>query len=52
MEAECGFEAGAPRVVNERGKVLKVECDLNGPRTISWNKRRALKVPTRNFDVV
>ena len=52
MEAECGFEAGAPRVVNEGGKVLKVECDLYVPRPISWNKRYALKVPTGNFDVV
>ena len=41
MEAECGFEVGAPRVVNEGGKVLEVECDLYGPRTISCNKRCA-----------
>ena len=52
MEAEGGFEVGAPRVVNEGGKVLEVECDLYGPRTISCNKRCALKVPTGNFDVV
>ena len=52
VKTEGGFKVGAPRVVNEGGKVLEVKCDLYCPRTISCSKRCALKVPTGNFDVV
>ena len=39
-------------MVNEGREVLKVESYLDCSRSFPWDERRALKVPTGDFNVV